>query len=385
MAVTLRYLMKYAKENYGMNLICGEQSMNNPVNWVHMLEDPETAGFLKGQELIFTTGIGHEDTSWFTDFAKGLVANQASGLVLNIGPYIPSVPVDLIEYCRAEHFPLFTIPWKTRIVDITNDFCRKIIKSEENEDTVAGAFRNAIFHPERITEIRPLLERKEFDPQASFCVAAISLQTPSPEKINEFDKQVRLILSRLLYANSERFNLFRQDRYLILIAQDFTEDILEMAIQATQERIASGSGTYSIRAGLAINDTGLQSLPQNYKRALSLLKMSEKQGKLLVSYRHIGLYRLLLEVADQSVTREFFEDTLSPLEKYDQQYGTDYLSTLKSWLENNGSVQELAKNTFVHRNTINYKMKKIREITNSELDWNDSLRFLLAFYLKELL
>jgi len=133
MAITLRYLCKYARENYGMILICGESNMNNIVNWVHMLEDPETASFLYGQELIFSTLIGHDNTNWLHNFANGLVENQASGLVLNIGPYIKSVPEDLIAYCREVQSPLFTIPWKTRIVDITNDFCRKIIKSEENE------------------------------------------------------------------------------------------------------------------------------------------------------------------------------------------------------------------------------------------------------------
>lgn len=109
-----------------MNLICGENNINNLVNWVHMLEDPETANFLHGQELIFSTGIGHANTDWLLDFAKGLVANQASGLVLNIGPYIHSVPEDLIAYCREVQFPLFTIPWKTRIVDITNIAARSL-------------------------------------------------------------------------------------------------------------------------------------------------------------------------------------------------------------------------------------------------------------------
>lgn len=179
MAITLRYLCKYAKENYGMSLICGESNMNNLVNWVHMLEDPETASFLHGQELIFSTGIGHSSTDWYLDFAKGLVANQASGLVLNIGPYIKAVPEDLIAYCTEVQFTLFVIPWKTRIVDITNDFCRRIIKSEENEVSVAGAFRNAIFFPEKIAEYRSVLERKEFDLDAEFSIVALYLQAPS--------------------------------------------------------------------------------------------------------------------------------------------------------------------------------------------------------------
>lgn len=150
MAVRLSELIEYAKPKYKMSMICGENNMDNIIEWVHMLEDPETADFLKGQELIFTTGIGQDNTDWFIEFVKGLVRNNACGLVLNIGPYIKAVPEELKKYCAEIEFPLFTIPWETRIVDISNDFCHRIINAEKNEVTVAGAFKNAIFFRIRI-------------------------------------------------------------------------------------------------------------------------------------------------------------------------------------------------------------------------------------------
>lgn len=70
MAITLRYLCKYTRENYGMNLICGESNMNNILHWVHMLEDTETASFLHGQELIFSTGIGYANTDWLIAYCQ---------------------------------------------------------------------------------------------------------------------------------------------------------------------------------------------------------------------------------------------------------------------------------------------------------------------------
>lgn len=385
LAISLRYLCKYAKENYGMNLICGESNMNNLVNWVHMLEDPETASFLHGQELIFSTGIGHASTDWYLDFAKGLVENQASGLVLNIGPYIQSVPEDLIAYCREVQFPLFTIPWKTRIVDITNDFCRKIIKSEENEVSVAAAFRNVIFFPEKISEFGPVLERKEFNLEAEFCIAALSLQVPSKDRFSDFDKSVRLHLAKILYNHSDRFNIFRQDKYLIIVLQGFPQDFIESAVEHLNEVCNFGGREYHIRAGISINDAGIHSLPRNYKRAVALLHLAERQGKAAVSYRNIGLYQLLLEVEDQNVMKTFYEETLGQLEAYDEKNQTDYLFTLKQYLENDASVQEVAKETFVHRNTINYKIKKIKEILQCDLTYQDGLRLLLAFHIRELL
>jgi predicted DNA-binding protein YlxM (UPF0122 family) len=384
MAITLRHLCKYARENYGMNLICGERNMNNLVNWVHMLEDPETADFLHGQELIFSTGIAHAGTGWLLDFARGLVSHQASGLVLNIGPYIASVPEDLIAYCRQMQFPLFTIPWKTRIVDITNDFCRRIIRSEENEATVAGAFRDAIFSLENGSSYRPLLERKEFDLDAEFCVVALSLQSPANADPVAYDKAVRLKLTRILVNDSDRFNIFRQDKNLIVVLQNFQQDALETALDSLTKECGYAYPHCRLHAGISLNDRGIASLPRNYKRAVTLLRLAEKQDKAKLSYQNIGLYQLLVEVEDPKSLRRFYENTLGKLAAYDEKYQTDYVLTLKYYLDHNASVQEVAKVTYVHRNTINYKIKKIKEILQCELNYQDGLKLLLAYSVKEL-
>ena len=118
-----------------------------------MIEDEQVADFLRGNELVFTTGIGHPDGMWLSDFAQGLIRNKASGLVVNIGPYIDAVPEQVIAYCKCNEFPLFTIPWHIRLVDITRDFCRRIISSEQAELSVSSAFKNAIFFPDDFSSI----------------------------------------------------------------------------------------------------------------------------------------------------------------------------------------------------------------------------------------
>lgn len=385
MAITLRHLCRYAKETYGMIQICGESNMNNMVNWVHMLEDPETASFLHGSEIIFTTGIGHDSTEWLIDFVAGLVDHQASGLVLNLGPYIKTVPEDLIHLCKDMDFPLFTIPWTTRIVDITHDFCRQIISGEENEITVGSAFRNAIFFPNKTCDYGATLERKEFDLYASFCIVAISLQVPTNDKLLEYEKIIKLHLQKILYSYSDRFSIFRQDKYVIAVLQDFPSEILESSLDRLKEVCNYGGGKYSIHAGISGNATGVQSLPQNYKRALAVLKIAIKQGVYLLFYHNIGIYQLLIEVEEAKVLKSFYKNTIGKLEDYDMKYNTDYIKTLKAYLQSNASVQEVAQVTFVHRNTINYKIKKIKEILGCNLDYEDGIKLLLAFHIKEII
>ncbi|WP_018701876.1 helix-turn-helix domain-containing protein [Anaeromusa acidaminophila] len=59
---------------------------------------------------------------------------------------------------------------------------------------------------------------------------------------------------------------------------------------------------------------------------------------------------------------------------------------MRCYLEQDGSVQAVAKLTYVHRNTINYKLKKIRELTGCDLARSEErLQLMLALKIGEVL
>ena len=88
MAILLRQLCEKASYLYGMRILAGENGTGNIVQWIHTLEDVETGGFIHGGELIFTTGIAQEGNEWLLEFVENLYEREASGLVVNVGPYI---------------------------------------------------------------------------------------------------------------------------------------------------------------------------------------------------------------------------------------------------------------------------------------------------------
>ena len=99
----------------------------------------------------------------------------------------------------------------------------------------------------------------------------------------------------------------------------------------------------------------------------------------------MGIYKLLVHIKDTSVLHEIYDETLGTLEEFDSANGTDYMETLKCYLENDSSVQEVARITFVHRNTVNYKLRRIKEILGCELNYEDKLKLMLSFFIKEFL
>ena len=78
-----------------------------------------------------------------------------------------------------------------------------------------------------------------------------------------------------------------------------------------------------------------------------------------------GTYRLLFRVlaSHPEEVRSFYEDTVAPLVRYDDQYSTDLVGTLGSYLENNCNMNATASAIHAHRHTVGYRLERVKELT----------------------
>jgi DNA-binding PucR family transcriptional regulator len=78
-----------------------------------------------------------------------------------------------------------------------------------------------------------------------------------------------------------------------------------------------------------------------------------------------GTYRLLFRVlaSHPEEVRSFYEDTVAPIVKYDDQYATDLVGTLDAYLDQNCNMNATAAAIFAHRHTVAYRLDRIRELT----------------------
>ncbi len=65
---------------------------------------------------------------------------------------------------------MFTVPWEVKLIDITYDFCHRIVTGEEIETALATALRNLIFSPENEAGYKSTLERRSYFPSSDYCV-----------------------------------------------------------------------------------------------------------------------------------------------------------------------------------------------------------------------
>ncbi|MDP9344162.1 MAG: helix-turn-helix domain-containing protein [Actinomycetota bacterium] len=78
-----------------------------------------------------------------------------------------------------------------------------------------------------------------------------------------------------------------------------------------------------------------------------------------------GTYRLLFRVlaSHPEEVRSFYEDTVAPIVRYDDQYRTDLVGTLESYLEQNCNMNATAAAIYAHRHTVAYRLERVRELT----------------------
>lgn len=78
-----------------------------------------------------------------------------------------------------------------------------------------------------------------------------------------------------------------------------------------------------------------------------------------------GTYRLLVRMlaSDPDQLEAFYEESVAPLARYDEQYRTDLVGTLAAYLDHDGRLGAAAQALFAHRHTVAYRLERIRELS----------------------
>lgn len=109
--------------------------------------------------------------------------------------------------------------------------------------------------------------------------------------------------------------------------------------------------------------------PQQLGRALEeaelVLEVTEAGGGPPQDDVGDGTYRLLFRVmaSHPEEVRSFYDDTIRPLVEYDDQYSTELVQTVDSYLSNNCNMNATAQAIHAHRHTVAYRLDRVRELT----------------------
>ncbi|ONI80949.1 PucR family transcriptional regulator [Saccharothrix sp. ALI-22-I] len=101
-------------------VVTGESGLDRPVRWVHITELTDPASFLKGGELVLTTGMPlPTDPSLVRRYVDELADVGAAALVIELVRRFHRAPDALVRACRTRGLPLVTLAKDVNFLEVT--------------------------------------------------------------------------------------------------------------------------------------------------------------------------------------------------------------------------------------------------------------------------
>jgi DNA-binding PucR family transcriptional regulator len=136
MAVTVRDIVSIP--GMPLELLAGEDGADQPVRWVHSSELEDPTAWLKGGELILTTGMGIGDTpAKHRAYVRRLVDAGVAGLGFGLGFGHDETPRAIVTEAAARGFPVFEVPYPVPFIAITEAVFTRLVA--EQYDTLHRA------------------------------------------------------------------------------------------------------------------------------------------------------------------------------------------------------------------------------------------------------
>jgi DNA-binding PucR family transcriptional regulator len=105
------------------------------------------------------------------------------------------------------------------------------------------------------------------------------------------------------------------------------------------------------------------------------LSIGERLGRTgeVITFEETGTYKLLFQIfADRpEELSTFYEQTLDPLVRYDEQYQTELVTTLATYLGHDCNLAATASTLFTHRHTVRYRLDRIAELSGLDISKTD--------------
>lgn len=345
-------------------LVAGKHGLNNKFKKVGIL-DWEIGQKIEGQfgqgELILSSFLAaRNNVDLLFDSIKNLVEDKVSGLgIKNI--YFKEIPSEIIAYANERAFPIFIFDNSIFIEDIITEV-RDVIRNKENYQLLQSKIDSILIEDINKATVRGVALELNSAFKENFIAVFCK------EKQYEDDRHIISILEKIENNKSIQSNGFiSKYKHGILMIDSF--DALEEQRMAKNlnhliNRLEIDMNKFFV--GISKQHCNLNELNIGIKESFYAVELCEMGNKDTIFFKDMGVYKILMPFMDKIWMHHFYNEIISPLKKYDEQYNTEILKTAIAYVENDGNVKKTSEELIQHENTIRYRIHKVKEILGME-------------------
>lgn len=348
----------------------GTGGLNRQVRWVHFIDLPDVLPWVQGGELLIITGIGLQgNLSGLVPLVKGVIEKKLAGMIINVGPYIEKVPEEVLRIAEEADFPLLTLPWEVKLVKVMEEIAGYIVRQQTEKQSLSSFFEQLLLKPVEAEDV--LLEH----------AAACGYDLSEPQQVvllgasRHGDKGSVLMKAELAQVARDFFVrcgrkvllTLWMDKVLFLLPREGDQGNVAL-VEKLMEYIEAHLPGSNVAAGIGSFASSLRFIRESYQQAGKALWFSSSNVTKndVYAYEDLGIYKLLLEIPLDRL-QKYCHEIIGTLEAHDAKYKMDLVNSLFIYFEENGNAVKTAHRLFVHRNTLDYRLKKIEEVSGRKL------------------
>ena len=398
----------------GLTLVSGEESARGQVRWVHSTELPDPTPWLRGGELLLTTGLQLQSAKAQRELIMRLAEHEIGGLGFGTGFAHKRLPAALADEARKRDFPLFEVPYELPFIAITErvfaqllDERYEMLQRSMAGDVLAEALTGRLYPEELQARLRPfgigeraaVLAFAPPDPAVAAPLVERILaredllgeQVGGPQKNGASDGRplgsLVAIRAGLLCAVVDGgppapLNGTHASEH----HPPGEVDPIALARRIRTELAARVGGEVRASASRVAPTQSLRLSFHEARCALEAMRLQNGSGaEVVASYADLGAFQLLLSLQDDDALLTYCRGVLGPVEAGEGEYGDELLRSLDVFIEHNGHWEKAANALYCHRHTLRYRIRRVEQLTGRDFSTaRDRIEFWLALRGREL-
>jgi PucR family transcriptional regulator, purine catabolism regulatory protein len=366
----------------GLELLSGRESAQAHVRWVHSSELMDPTPWLKGGEMLLTTGIQLEGPKVQREYLERLVDHDIAALGFGTGFRHKRIPAALVKAADQRGFPLFEVPYELPFIAITERaFARllderyELLQRNMVGDLLSEALSGHLYPEDLQARLRPFGIGERIAVLA-FAVEDAGAAAAAVERLLEADRVGNLVAIRggLLCA-------------VIDAGEDRNGGGVDPIVLAARIR-SELAGRYGEVRAAASRPGPTHSLRMSFHEArcaLEAVRLRNGSAPEVATYEDLGAFQLLLSLQDEEALSSYCRSVLGPIEQGEGDYGDELVRSLDVFIEHNGHWEKAAAELYCHRHTLRYRIRRIEQLTGRSFSSaRDRIEFWLALRGREL-
>ncbi len=362
-----------------VHLAAGYKGVYRTISWPNIAQTVSIREWLLGGDVILLSGVGLSCTAeLFNRLIDQALEKDAACLIVFLSPdHIPTTPAATLAYAEALGFPVLETGWTTQIAAVIADISR-LLTTERYQEEEVSAILEELLYPQRSIpsdNLRTFIQKNRLNGRRAAAVVEFPeiadtgyflRQTilPRTQSVNHIIREVKTIYPAALWMQR------KMDLVFLLPAESGDTAEARRVFSALCREIRSRYPGMEVHAGLGRVYEDPARFPESAREAEKALCLCRRERE-CVSFEELGLFQLLMEIPDQEKVWRYAIEKLQPLLDYDRLNRKNLMGTLETYLHTNCNAMETARRLYIHRNTLNYQLSRIRSLLGMDLESAD--------------